>query len=158
MRWRDRISLACSLIVSVVLLAIARHTCDPRWLKLHLPAAHEGDGILWQVQTTFLSVGFAGLAIAAQLFADAPLAIGASRGTAVPRNVEVHAKDGPRRVSIYCNVAYMRNLVGESRRRRVPLRINVYVEELGRTGSQPWAVQFVDVYTSRLLTSIHKDC
>jgi hypothetical protein len=35
---------------------------------------------LWQVQTTFLSVGFAGLAIAAQLFAEAPLAVGASRG------------------------------------------------------------------------------
>ncbi|WP_157412922.1 hypothetical protein [Aeromicrobium sp. Root236] len=32
------------------------------------------------MQTTFLSVGFAGLAIAAQLFAEAPLAIGASRG------------------------------------------------------------------------------
>ncbi|WP_207551294.1 hypothetical protein [Mycobacteroides abscessus] len=31
------------------------------------------------MQTTFLSVGFAGLAIAAQLFAEAPLAIGASR-------------------------------------------------------------------------------
>ncbi|WP_207549387.1 hypothetical protein, partial [Mycobacteroides chelonae] len=31
------------------------------------------------MQTTFLSVGFAGFAIAAQLFAESPLAIGASR-------------------------------------------------------------------------------
>ena len=53
---------------------------DPIWLVQHLPATDGGDGILWQVQTTFLSVGFAGLAIAAQLFAEAPLAIGASRG------------------------------------------------------------------------------
>lgn len=37
------------------------------------------DGALWQVQTTFLSVGFAGLAIATQLFVDSPLAFGASR-------------------------------------------------------------------------------
>ncbi len=35
--------------------------------------------VLWQVQTTFLSVGFAGLAVAAQLFSENPLAIGASR-------------------------------------------------------------------------------
>ena len=65
--------------MSVALLAIARGTCDPQWLKLYLPTTPGGDGILWQVQTTFLSVGFAGLAIAAQLFVEAPLAIGASR-------------------------------------------------------------------------------
>jgi len=44
------------------------------------PAATGSDGVLWQVQTTFLSVGFAGLAVAAQLFAETPLAVGASRG------------------------------------------------------------------------------
>lgn len=78
--WRGLILLLGSLTVSVVLLAIARNAGDPLWLTSHLPPAHGGDGILWQVQTTFLSVGFAGLAIAAQLFAEAPLAIGASRG------------------------------------------------------------------------------
>src|SRR5690242_3531161 len=72
--------LICMLIASVVLLAVAHFQGDPCWLSRHLPATAGGDGILWQVQTTFLSVGFAGLAIAAQLFAEAPLAIGASRG------------------------------------------------------------------------------
>ncbi|MGL5827040.1 MAG: hypothetical protein ACRCYU_19835 [Nocardioides sp.] len=67
-------------VFSVVVLSIAHIEGDPGWLKQHLPAADGGDGILWQVQTTFLSVGFAGLAVAAQLFAEAPLAIGASRG------------------------------------------------------------------------------
>lgn len=80
MRWRDVIFLVCTFVLSVALLAVAHYEGDPGWLKQHLPAASGGDGILWQVQTTFLSVGFAGLAIAAQLFAEAPLAIGASRG------------------------------------------------------------------------------
>ena len=80
MKRRDVLFLVCTLIVSVVLLAVAHYEGDPDWLARHLPAAAGGDGILWQVQTTFLSVGFAGLAIAAQLFAEAPLAIGASRG------------------------------------------------------------------------------
>lgn len=79
MTWRSWTFLGCSLFVSVALLAITRLLGDPPWLALHLPAAPGGDGILWQVQTTFLSVGLAGLAIAAQLFAEAPLAIGASR-------------------------------------------------------------------------------
>ncbi|MCV7175443.1 hypothetical protein [Mycolicibacterium sphagni] len=79
MKGRDNALLVCLLIASVALLGIARHAGDPQWLKDHLPAAQGGDGILWQVQTTFLSVGFAGLAIAAQLFAESPLAIGASR-------------------------------------------------------------------------------
>jgi hypothetical protein len=77
---RHIILLICMLITSVVLLAVAHYEGDPRWFSRHLPAAAGADGILWQVQTTFLSVGFAGLAIAAQLFAEAPLAIGASRG------------------------------------------------------------------------------
>lgn len=80
MNRRGKTLLMCSLLASVVLLALARYMGDPHWLTAHLPAAHGGDGILWQVQTTFLSVGFAGLAIAAQLFAESPLAIGASRG------------------------------------------------------------------------------
>lgn len=77
--WRGPILMGGSLILSVALLAIARRAGDPQGLTLHLPPASGGDGILWQVQTTFLSVGFAGLAIATQLFSDAPLAIGASR-------------------------------------------------------------------------------
>ena len=77
---RDLLLLGYALIVSVVLLGIAHYEGDPGWLTRHLPATGGGDGILWQVQTTLLSVGFAGLAIAAQLFAEAPLAIGASRG------------------------------------------------------------------------------
>lgn len=79
MKWSGRILLACLLILSVDLLAMAHYLGDPQWISSHLSAASGGDGILWQVQTTFLSVGFAGLAIAAQLFAEAPLAIGASR-------------------------------------------------------------------------------
>ena len=80
MRLRDILFLVFMLIASVVLLAVAHYAGDPSWLSRHLPAAAGSDGILWQVQTTFLSVGFAGLAIAAQLFAEAPLAIGAPRG------------------------------------------------------------------------------
>lgn len=80
MIWRGPMLLVCALVASVDLLAMADYVGDPQWLTLHLPAAAGGDGILWQVQTTFLSVGFAGLAIAAQLFAESPLAIGASRG------------------------------------------------------------------------------
>ncbi|MFT3874451.1 MAG: hypothetical protein QM714_17700 [Nocardioides sp.] len=79
MKWRDVLFLVCTLIISVALLAVAHYEGDPGWVRQHLPATAGGDGILWQVQTTFLSVGFAGLAIAAQLFAEAPLAIGASR-------------------------------------------------------------------------------
>ena len=79
MRWRGVLFLACAFVLSVVVLALSHYNCDPAWLK-QLPAAPGSDGTLWQVQTTFLSVGFAGLAIAAQLFAEAPLAIGASRG------------------------------------------------------------------------------
>lgn len=67
-------------IASVALLAVAHYASDPSGLSRYLPAVAGGDAVLWQVQTAFLSVGFAGLAIAAQLFADAPLAIGASRG------------------------------------------------------------------------------
>jgi hypothetical protein len=78
-KWREVLFLACAFVLSVGVLAVIHYDGDPAWLK-HLQAAPGGDGILWQVQTTFLSVGFAGLAIAAQLFAEAPLAIGASRG------------------------------------------------------------------------------
>lgn len=78
--WRGLILLAGTFILSVVLLVTVRHAGDPAWLTLHLSPSNGADGTLWQVQTTFLSVGFAGLAIAAQLFAEAPLAIGASRG------------------------------------------------------------------------------
>lgn len=77
---RGLIGVAGTLIMSVALLAIIRNTGDPGWLTRHLPVAQGVDGTLWQVQTTFLSVGFAGLAIATQLFAEAPLAIGSSRG------------------------------------------------------------------------------
>ncbi|MDM7855493.1 hypothetical protein [Cellulomonas alba] len=80
MKSRHILLLAASFILSVSLLAVIHHTGDPAWLKSSLPAVAGADGIMWQVQTTFLSVGFAGLAIAAQLFAEAPLAIGASRG------------------------------------------------------------------------------
>jgi hypothetical protein len=79
-RWRNSLLLACALVMSAALLALAHYRGDSTWLAQHLPATKGSDGILWQVQTTFLSVGFAGLAIAAQLFAEAPLAIGASRG------------------------------------------------------------------------------
>lgn len=76
---RDFILLPFGFALSVMLLAMIHFTGDPVWLKSLLPNVPGGDGILWQVQTTFLSVGFAGLAIATQLFAEAPLAIGISR-------------------------------------------------------------------------------
>ena len=71
--------LACTFVLSVAILAVFHYEGHADWL-VHLSAAAGSDGILWQVQTTFLSVGFAGLAIAAQLFSETPLAIGASRG------------------------------------------------------------------------------
>lgn len=79
MKWRDLLILACGFVVSVALLAVIYYTGYSTWIDSHLHAEADGDSVLWQVQTTFLSVGFAGLAIAAQLFAEAPLAIGASR-------------------------------------------------------------------------------
>ncbi|ORL92520.1 hypothetical protein FNU77_04260 [Prescottella equi] len=79
MKWKDGLFLLASAFVwSVSILAALHYEGDPDWLG-NLPAVPGSDGILWQVQTTFLSVGFAGLAIAAQLFAETPLAIGASR-------------------------------------------------------------------------------
>ena len=80
MKRRTVLILTGIFILSVTLLALAHYGGDPSWIRHHLSVAHGSDGILWQVQTTFLSVGFAGLAIAVQLFAEAPLAIGASRG------------------------------------------------------------------------------
>ena len=78
--WREAAVVACALLLSAVLLGVFHYGGDPLWVRQHLPAVAGSDAALWQVQTTFLSVGFAGLAIAAQLFADAPLAIGTSRG------------------------------------------------------------------------------
>jgi hypothetical protein len=80
MRWQNSLFLACLLLLSLGLLGLMHYLGDPGWLTKNLPATSGAAGILWQVQTTFLSVGFAGLAIAAQLFAEAPLAVGASRG------------------------------------------------------------------------------
>jgi hypothetical protein len=75
---RATVSLAFAFAATAAVFTVVQNHGDPSWLK-HFPATPGSDGILWQVQTTFLSVGFAGLAIAAQLFAEAPLAIGASR-------------------------------------------------------------------------------
>lgn len=80
MNWRRLLPLGLMMTLSVILLACAHFVEEPTWFKENLPIADGGAATLWQVQTTFLSVGFAGLAIAAQLFAEAPLAIGASRG------------------------------------------------------------------------------
>lgn len=71
-------SVGLASVASAAVLASFHYVGDPTWIG-RFPAAEGSDGVLWQVQTTFLSVGFAGLAIAAQLFAEAPLAIGASR-------------------------------------------------------------------------------
>lgn len=78
MKGNDSLFLVCSFLLNAMILSFAHFNPDPGWLS-HLRATDGSDGVLWQVQTTFLSVGFAGLAIAAQLFAEAPLAIGASR-------------------------------------------------------------------------------
>ena len=80
MKRRDVALLAGAFLVSVTFLVVVHFVGDPAWIENNLSASPGSDGILWQVQTTFFSVGFAGLAIAAQLFAESPLAIGASRG------------------------------------------------------------------------------
>lgn len=77
--WYAIILAGFSFVVGIGILTALRHTDGPKWLS-QLPPSPESDAVLWQVQTTLVSVGFAGLAIAAQLFAEAPLAIGASRG------------------------------------------------------------------------------
>jgi hypothetical protein len=69
----------CVLLVSLVLLIVFHVAGDPAWVHRLLSPTPGSDTVLWTVQTTFLSVGFAGLTIAAQLFAEAPLAIGTSR-------------------------------------------------------------------------------
>jgi len=65
--------------LSVTGLLVGHYLIDQEFPHFPLPTAEGSDGLFWQVQSTFLSVGFASVAIAAQLFADAPLAIGASR-------------------------------------------------------------------------------
>lgn len=69
--------LICVFLLSVLVLVLFRFV--PTYASAGAPTALGADAALWQVQTTLLSVGFAGLAIAAQLFADAPTAVGASR-------------------------------------------------------------------------------
>lgn len=79
MKPRIVLRLVIAFILSVITLIVIDLKGDPAWVPRHLSIAAGIDEALWQVQTTFLSVGFAGLAIAAQLFAETPLAIGASR-------------------------------------------------------------------------------
>lgn len=76
---RELTIVTAALVVSVVLLVVFHSAGDPVWVRRFLSPTQGADAALWQVQTTFLSVGFAGLTIAAQLFAEAPLAIGTSR-------------------------------------------------------------------------------
>jgi hypothetical protein len=77
--WREVTIVAGALLVSLVLLVVLHVAGDPAWVHRYLAPVAGSDASIWQVQTTFLSVGFAGLTIAAQLFAEAPLAIGTSR-------------------------------------------------------------------------------
>lgn len=77
--WREVIVVGCALLVSVALLIAFHALGDPAWVRRYVSPVPGSDAAIWQVQTTFLSVGFAGLTIAAQLFAEAPLAIGTSR-------------------------------------------------------------------------------
>ncbi|UYN83536.1 MAG: hypothetical protein KIT89_12785 [Microcella sp.] len=80
MKSPDVVFVACLFLVSALGLVLAY--IDPAVGALGgLTVVVGSDGVLWQVQTTFLSVGFAGLAIAAQLFAEAPTAVGASRSS-----------------------------------------------------------------------------
>lgn len=80
MRTRGYVLFAMLFIVSLGALAVGHYLIEPAWKDFPLLAVEGSGGLFWQVQSTFLSVGFASLAIAAQLFAEAPLAIGASRG------------------------------------------------------------------------------
>ncbi|TDC49977.1 hypothetical protein E1212_16250 [Jiangella ureilytica] len=65
------------LAVCLTALVIA-HGSELTFLPTLSPEAG-ASGLIWQVQTTFLSVGLAGLAIATQLFVDTPHAVGATR-------------------------------------------------------------------------------
>lgn len=77
--WREVTVVGSTLLVSVLLIGAFHYNGDPAWVGRNLGRSAGADIALWQVQTTFLSVGFAGLTIAAQLFAETPLAIGTSR-------------------------------------------------------------------------------
>jgi hypothetical protein len=76
--WRGVALASLALISGAGILAGLHFGDDPPWLA-NVSTVAGGDAVLWQVQATFLSVGFAGLAIAAQLFTESPLAMGASR-------------------------------------------------------------------------------
>lgn len=75
---RDICLFTAAFTATIASLGLLHFRDGPSWHDRLVPAAGSG-ATLWQVQTTFLSVGFAGLAIAGQLFSEAPLAIGASR-------------------------------------------------------------------------------
>lgn len=78
MKNRNTLWLALIFGLSLGLLLLLQFVAPSEWRHEGFGSS-DGLGILWQVQTTFLAVGFAGLSIAAQLFSEAPLAIGASR-------------------------------------------------------------------------------
>lgn len=60
----------------------------PREFLPELAPTADAGALLWQVHSTFLSVGFAGLAIATQIFTESPVAIGATRSD-VLRHVRI---------------------------------------------------------------------
>lgn len=77
MRRNELIFVICTFALSIGGLVVLH--LAPSLADVGVPIASGSDAALWQVQTTLLAVGFAGLAIAAQLFAEAPTAVGASR-------------------------------------------------------------------------------
>lgn len=72
MKAREAILLPITFILSVLALADAHYMGAPTWMGESLSVVPGGDAAPWQVQVTLLSVGFAGPAIAAQFFAEAP--------------------------------------------------------------------------------------
>ncbi|WP_372969801.1 hypothetical protein [Microbacterium sp.] len=70
---------AVLVVISAGAVVVGHTWIEPTWAGFPIPSVDGGGGLFWQVQSTFLAVGFASLAVAAQLFAETPLAIGASR-------------------------------------------------------------------------------
>lgn len=70
--------VAFATAVLMLLLSFAQWG-DPTFLPRFAPDAKSALGLMWQVHAGFLAIGFAGLTIASQVYADSPMATGVAR-------------------------------------------------------------------------------